>query len=84
LYPVTPEDVLAVQVRPTVAVVTPVPLKLTVIDDGEALLAIEMLPVAFPAEVGEKPTVAVACWPTAIDRGNETPVRVNSEPVSEA
>jgi len=47
----------------------------------EALLVMEMLPGALPAEVGEKETVTVVWWPELRLKGSETPLTPNCAPV---
>jgi hypothetical protein len=50
-------------------------------DAFDALLASEMLPVAFPALVGVKVAVKLALCPAWSTRGTLTPVNVNADPV---
>ena len=47
----------------------------------EALLASEMLPVAFPALVGVNVAVKLALCPAWITRGTIAPLNVNPDPV---
>lgn len=55
-----------------------------VVGELEALLVIERLPDALPAEVGEKETVTVVWWPALRLRGSETPLTLNCAPIRAA
>jgi hypothetical protein len=68
LYPITPEEALASQLKPTecASKETPVPLSCMTVGELEALLVIFMLPVICFALFGAKVTSRVADWPDAI------------------
>jgi len=80
LYPITSEDVLAVQERETlwIGVGVPVPLNESTAE-FEALLAKETAAEAAPLACGVNATVNCTLLPAAIVTGKDSPLRVNSE-----
>jgi hypothetical protein len=67
--------------RIATGVVTPVPVNETVFGDPLRLLAIVAAPVALPAVVGLKTTLAVELVPGAMVSGNVIPLMLKAEPV---
>src|SRR5262249_50751211 len=59
---------------------TAVPLRLTDVGEVGALLTMEMLPEAAPAEVGAKDAVMVVCWPAFTLSGTENPLTLKGAP----
>ena len=80
LYPITSEDVLAVQERETlwIGVGIPVPPNESTAE-FEALLAKETRPEAAPVACGVNATVNCTLLPAGIVTGKDSPLRVNSE-----
>jgi hypothetical protein len=64
--------------------VTPVPLNAMLSDGSVALLAMAMLPVAFPAAAGAKVAVNVALCPLVSVVGRVGPVKLNPVPLADA
>lgn len=60
---------------------TPVPLSAMLVGELGALLVSAMLPEKLPAEAGANPTLKEALLPGAIDRGKDSPDKVNPVPV---
>ena len=66
--------------RPVVDCVTPLPLKVTVFGDEEALLTTDTLPVTFPAAAGAKVTFKVALCAGVRICPTEMPLRLKPAP----
>jgi len=60
----------------------PVPLRLTDVGEVAALLEMDILPEAGPAEVGRKVTVIMVCSPAPTFNGSEYPLTLNAAPDS--
>ena len=58
----------------------PEPLREIVRREFNALLAIEMLPEAFPGEVGERAAVKVVLWPAPSGNGSDNPLTLKPVP----
>src|SRR5215467_5869569 len=59
---------------------TAVPLRLTEVGELGALLTMEILPEAAPADVGAKAAVTVVCWPAFTLSGSENPLTLKGAP----
>jgi len=81
LYPETPDEVLAFHDKLTecVGAVLPVPVAVSVVVDGWALLTNVSVALAAPVTGGLKVTVNEALWPAGIVTGGERPPRLNTE-----
>jgi hypothetical protein len=64
--------------------VTPVPESGMLREELEAVLAIAMLPVTAPAEVGEKAVVRLVLCPAASVSGTEIPLKLKPVPLTAA
>src|SRR6516165_778832 len=62
-YPITPVDLLAVQVRLTKCGFTPEPERGSLVGESVALLLSETLPLNVPVAVGAKVTLKEVLWP---------------------
>ncbi len=82
LYPATSEELLALQLRPTLCAVVPVPESAIVWGEFDALLAIVTEPVTVPPVVGAKVTFSVALWFGVRINPAFTPESLNPAPVT--